>query len=169
MKNKIFFFLLIFFLQVFIFNKIYFFNALILSPIILIFLLLNHYKNSFFLLTLAFFIGFLIDVFNDSHGTFSFGLTILVFIRNYWLEVYFPIDKIPVNSFFSSYQIGLKSFFYYSFPLIIIFQSFIYLIEINSLANFPNYLIKILLSSFLTFVLVLILQLLLFSSNSRYE
>ena len=169
MKNKILFYCMMFLLQVLVFNKTFFFNNLILTPIIIIFLLWNHKKNSLFLLNIAFIVGLFIDFFNNSHGIFSLGLTLFVFIRNYWIEFYFVKDKISANVFFTSYEIGIKSFFYYSIPLIVIFESFIYLIEIDSITNLPSYLIKIIFSSFFTFALILLLQLLFFKSNKKYE
>ena len=169
MKNYLLSFIGLFFLQIFIFNKIFFFNALIVSPIILFFLTVPHYKNSFFLLNLAFFAGLLLDIFNDSLGIYSLGFIFLTFIRNYWIDLYFSKDTISINTFLSSKKLELYHFFYFSFPLIIFFQSFIYLIEIDLLMSFPSYLLKIFFSSCLTFIIILILQSLFFSSTAKHE
>ncbi len=169
MKHLFLAFISLFFLQAFIFNKIFFFNALILSPIILFFITLPYNRNSFFFLSVAFFSGLLLDIFSDSLGVYSLGFTLLIFIRNFWIEVYFSKDTISTNAFLFPKKIKLNHFFYFSFPLILFFQSFIYLLEIDLLINFPSYLIKIFFSSGLTFIIIFILQSLFFSSKRKHE
>ena len=94
MKNKIISFCIVFFLQVVIFEKTYFFNSVIFSPIIFYFIIFNYTKNSFSQLTFSFIVGFLLDIFSNSPGVYSFALSLMVFIRNFWIPFYFPFDRI---------------------------------------------------------------------------
>ena len=169
MKSKIVSFFIVFFLQVIIFEKSYFFNGIVFSPIIFYFILFNYTKDSFGDLTLAFFIGFILDIFNDSLGIYSLGLSLVVFVRNYWIPFYFPFDRISSNKFYNSYELGIQSFFFYSFPLLFIFNSFIYIFELSSGIFILFLILKILLSAFLNFILILILQFLLLSSETKYD
>ena len=168
-KTKIVSFLIVFFLQVIVFEKTYFFNSVIFSPIIFYFILFNYNKNSFSELTFAFLIGIILDIFNDSLGIYSLSISLMVFFRNYWIPFYFPFDRITSNKFYNSYELGIQSFFIYSFPLIFFFNSFLYIFELYSISFLPILILKILLSTFLNFILILILQLLLLSSETKYD
>ncbi len=169
MKNKILSFFIVFFLQVIIFKKTYFFNSVVFSPIIFYFLIFNYTKNSFSQLTFSFFTGFILDMFNDSMGLYSLAISLMVFIRNYWIPFYFPFDRISSNKFYNSYELGIQSFLFYCFPLILIFNFVIYLFELSSVGFIPFFILKILFSTFLNFILILILQYLLLSSDTKYD
>ena len=169
LQNKIVSFFIVFFLQAIVFEKTYFFNSVVFSPIIFYFIVFNYNKNSFSELTFAFFVGIILDIFNDSLGIYSLSISLMVFIRNYWIPFYFTFDKISSNKPYNSYELGIQSFFIYSFPLIFIFNSFLYIFELYSISFLPFLILKILLSSFLNFILILILQLLLLSSETKYD
>ena len=169
MKNKIISFCIVFFLQVVIFEKTYFFNSVIFSPIIFYFIIFNYTKNSFSQLTFSFIVGFLLDIFSNSPGVYSFALSLMVFIRNFWIPFYFPFDRISSNKLYNSYELGFQPFLFYSFPLIFTFNSAIYIFDLSSVGFFPFFILKILLSTFLNFILVLILQFLLLSSDTKYD
>ena len=104
MKNKIISFCIVFFLQVVIFEKTYFFNSVIFSPIIFYFIIFNYTKNSFSQLTFSFIVGFLLDIFSNSPGVYSLALSLMVFIRNFWIPFYFPFDRISSNKLYNSYE-----------------------------------------------------------------
>ena len=93
----------------------------------------------------------------------------MVFIRNFWIPFYFPFDRISSNKLYNSYELGIQPFLFYSFPLIFTFNSAIYIFDLSSIGFFPFFILKILLSTFLNFILVLILQFLLLSSDTKYD
>ena len=85
MRNNIFLFILLVFLQIFVLNKILFFDYIIISPIIMFLILFKYNKDSKKSLLIGFLLGLLIDVFNNSLGTYSIICVIIMYFRNLWV------------------------------------------------------------------------------------
>lgn len=145
------------FLQVLILNEILFFNYI--NPYLYIILIISLPVKTpkWFLLIYALIIGCLIDLFNGSLGYHSTATIFIAFIKPIIGKITIPhkilndIDEICLR------KIGPKSFITFSFLLILIHNCILFLLE-HLTINFAITL-KVVLSSFITLILVLILDL----------
>tara|TARA_B100000287_G_scaffold245189_1_gene230591 strand:+ start:10651 stop:11163 length:513 start_codon:yes stop_codon:yes gene_type:complete len=168
MRNNIITFIFLLFLQVFVLNKILFFNFVILSPIVLILLLYKYQKDSKESLIMAFCIGLIFDIFNDSLGIYSLTCVLVIYFRNLWVLKIIGEEKTEELNVLSVHELGGFQFFIYSFPIIIMFYSILSLFESGDFISLNNMLF-IILSSFSNYIFMLIFQLLFLKNNLNNE
>ncbi len=106
MRNNIITFIFLLFLQVFVLNKILFFNFVILSPIVLILLLYKYQKDSKESLIMAFCIGLIFDIFNDSLGIYSLTCVLVIYFRNLWVLKIIGEEKTEELNVLSVHELG---------------------------------------------------------------
>ena len=124
MNNKLLTFSLLIFLQVFVLNKIIFFDFLILSPLIIILLLYTYKKNSLKNLLFGFFIGLVVDIFNDSLGVYSMVSITIVYFRNFWILKILGEEKTSELDEVSMHELGNFQYFIFSYPVILLYFTF---------------------------------------------
>ncbi len=168
MKNNIFLFILLLFLQVFVLNKVLFFSYVIISPIVMILLLYRYQKDSKENLIFSFFLGLLFDVFNDSLGLYSLSCVLISYFRNLWVLKIIGEEKTEELNLLSINALGGFQFFIYAFPIIIIFYSVLSLFESGVFLSLNNILF-ISLSSISNYILIVIFQYLFLNNNLSNE
>tara|TARA_Y100000768_G_scaffold296875_1_gene230703 strand:+ start:12489 stop:13001 length:513 start_codon:yes stop_codon:yes gene_type:complete len=168
MKNKLLIFSLLIFFQVFVLNKIIFFDFLILSPLIIILLLYKYKKNSLETLLFAFFIGLVVDIFNDSLGVYSMVSIIIVYFRNFWILKIIGEEKTSELDDLSIHELGNFQYFIFSYPVISLYFTLLVFLESSSFLNL-DVLAFILLSSSLNYVFMLVFQYLFLESKLSDE
>ena len=168
MNNKLLTFSLLIFLQVFVLNKIIFFDFLILSPLIIILLLYTYKKNSLKNLLFGFFIGLVVDIFNDSLGVYSMVSITIVYFRNFWILKILGEDKTSELDEVSMYELGSFQYFIFSYPVILLYFTLLAFLEASAFLKL-DILAFILLSSSLNYVFMLVFQYLFLESKLSDE
>ena len=168
MKNKILIFIVLLFIQVFVLNKIIFFSFLVLSPLIFILLLYSYKKDSVENLLVAFFLGLLVDIFNDSLGVYSMASIIIVYFRNLWVLKIIGEEKTDELDEISVHELGNIQYFIFSFPILLVYFSLLVIFESSSIFILDNVLF-ILFSSSLNYLFMLLFQYLFLEPKLRDE
>lgn len=168
MRNNIFLFILLVFLQIFVLNKILFFDYIIISPIIMFLILFKYNKDSKKSLLIGFFLGLLIDVFNNSLGTYSIICVIIIYFRNLWVLKVVGEERADELNLLSVQELGSFQFFYYSFPILFLFYSLLSFLESEIIISTDNILF-IILSCVTNYIIMLTFQYLFLKFNFKNE
>jgi hypothetical protein len=149
-------------IQIYILNEILF--ASYINPYIyLIILIIMPYKiPKWFLLFYAFIIGFLIDLFSGTLGIHSSACLILVLLKSPISKITIPHNIIEETDELVMQKIGTKSFILFSFILVLIHHTILFILEHVAL-DF-QILMKIIASTIITTIIISITQLFFFKS-----
>jgi rod shape-determining protein MreD len=128
---------------------------------ILFILLLPVNIPHYLLLLSGFLLGITIDIFSNTPGIHASATVFVSFLRPFLFNSYNFDDKEKVM-IPSLANIGVKSFMKYAVLMIVIHHFFLFYIEVFSFSGFFYTLLRCILSSIFTFVVILISQLLIF-------
>jgi len=117
------------------------------------------------LLILAFLAGITIDVFYDTVGINAAACVLLAYLRPYVLALLTPRDDYEKNHSVNVHIMGWRWFTVYSLFLIFMHHLALFFLELGSFRALGFTLIKIFLSTLFTFLVIIIIQLLFFSSR----
>lgn len=156
-KNIIRFIILIL-LQVTIFNNIQLSGFVNPYLYILFILLLPFETPPWLLLILSFFMGLSIDIFSNTIGIHASACVFIGFLRPFVLNYISVRDNYESDIEQGLYVYGVSWFFKYALILILAHHSFLFIVEVFSFNNFGDTLIRIVLSSIFTLVLVITSQ-----------
>ena len=157
LKNIIRFIILIL-LQVTIFNNIQLSGFINPYLYVLFILLLPFDTPPWLLLVLSFFMGLSIDIFSNTIGIHASACVFMGFLRPYVLNYISVRDNYECNIEQGLYVYGFSWFLKYALILILAHHSFLFVVEVFSFQNFGDTIIRILLSSIFTLILVIISQ-----------
>ena len=132
-------------------------STAVLSPFLLLLLLFSYKKDSKRSLFWAVVLGGVIDLFNDSLGVYTTVGLVIVFFRNYWVLKVIGEEKTEELSMLSVHEIGKFQFFIYSFPIILIYFSVLFYLELNTIFSL-NSIITLLLTSIFNYMFMLLFQ-----------
>ena len=135
-------------------NKIVLFN--IAMPVVFIYLILRLPVNlhASWVLTIAFFSGLIIDIFNNTPGMNALACTMLAAIRRPVFNMFVSRENdmnIPIPSVDS---MGVSDYFKYMATLVTVYCSLIFLIQAFSLHDFVLTIARIAGSSVLSIILI---------------
>lgn len=154
-------FIVIVLIQVAVMNNLQFSGFINPYFYILFVLLLPVNIPNYLLLISGFLLGITIDVFSNTPGIHASATVFVSFLRPFLFNSYNFDDKekvmIPTLK-----NIGIKSFMKYAALMIIIHHFFLFFIEVFSFSGFLYTLLRCVLSSIFTFVVVLLSQFLIF-------
>lgn len=156
-KNIIRFVILIL-LQVTVFNNIQLSGFVNPYLYILFILLLPFETPPWLLLVLSFFMGLSIDVFSNTIGIHASACVFMAFLRPFVLNNISVRDNYEASIEQGLYVYGFSWFFKYALILILAHHSFLFIVEVFSFNNFGDTLIRIILSSIFTLLLVITSQ-----------
>ena len=144
-------------LQVLVLNQILF--SAYINPFLYILLIISlPFKTpKWFLLIYAFFLGFVIDLFSSSLGFHSTASVLIAFIKPIISKIAIPHNILGEMDEISLQKIGLKAYTTFSFLLILIHNSCLFILEHLNF-NFTIF-SKVIASSVITLVIILITQL----------
>jgi hypothetical protein len=120
------------------------------------------------LLLLGFFTGFIIDLFYNSLGTHMAALTFIAFLRPIWLNAITPRGGYENVESPAIKDLSLSWFLAYSLPLLFLHLCVVFFIEAGGFHMFIYVISKVLLSTLLTVLVLVILQYL-FYSKGRFS
>ena len=161
-KNiSVFFVLLI--MQILIFNNIGITSWKIIPAFyILIILLMPFETPGWLLLLLSFILGIIIDIFTDTIGLNSFSCVLIAFLRPLVLGSMAPRGGYDAGTFPRVFYMGLIWFIRYSLILIIVHQFAYYFLDDFGFRHFGRVLLKVLIGTFFTALLVIVSQFLVY-------
>jgi rod shape-determining protein MreD len=110
------------------------------------------------LLVLAFFLGLGIDMFSNTMGMHAAASVFMAFCRPYFLKLIAPRDGYDFERTPSIQAMGLKWFLTYTGILVLLHHAVLFYTEVFRLNEFFHTLLRVVLSSSLTIILILITQ-----------
>ncbi len=152
-------FILLILIQVFILNNILFFQ--LVNPYIYIYfiLLLPFNIPKVLIIILGFLMGLCIDLFSGTMAIHAFATTFIAFLRPYILTFFSPHDGYDTTTEPTIAYYDISWWIKYSLLMVFIHHFLLFYLEIFSLNNFFYTLIKVVLSSVLSFIIMLLCQL----------
>jgi rod shape-determining protein MreD len=119
------------------------------------------------LLFVAFITGLTIDMFQNTMGMHASACLVLAFLRPGWLKTIAPRDGYDADAVPSIKKFGAQWFIVYSFVLVLFHNTILFYIEVFRFSEFFSTLIRVLLSSLVTMILIIIAQYLTTRPNDR--
>lgn len=143
-------------IQILILNEVMF--SAYINPFlyILLIIMLPLKTPKWFLLTYAFCCGLFIDLFSSSLGFHSSATVLIAFLKPSISKITIPHNILGENDEIITHKIGIKAYLTFAFILIFIHHLSLFFIEHLSF-NF-NILIKTILSSLISLIIILITQ-----------
>lgn len=134
----------------------------LVKPVIypLFILLLPISFPSWMVMLIAMGLGLTIDAFNNTIGIHASACVFMAFCRPLLLKANTPRGGYEQSSVPSVEQFGLTGFLIYAGILILLFHTFFYFVEAFGFRFISNTILKIIISSFLSLLLILVHQML---------
>jgi len=153
-------FIILIFIQGFLLSNAALFDGLAIPFIYIFFILkLPLDMNKALLLVICFITGICVDLFYHTLGLHAAACVLLGFARTGILNAIQPRDGYDSGSSISVSTFGFNWFFTYAFSLTMIHHFYLFFLEVFSLSYIPRTLLKVLLSSVYTFILILLVHL----------
>jgi len=151
-------FIVLIFVQVYILNNFHF-GGFINPYIYVLFILILPFETpKWFLLIIAFVLGFTIDIFSHTPGMHSTATVFMAFFRVQMLEVIAPRDGYETETTPSIKYYGGKWFLKYSLVLVLIHHIVLFYIEVFSLSNFFITFFRATISALFSVTLIMVIQ-----------
>ena len=152
-------------LQVLFLNNINFVSYI--NPLVYLILIITLPQDTekWFLIIYAFFLGVLLDLFEGNIGLNSSSLVFISFFKPYLTKVLIPKNSIDEKDKLELKKLGIKTFSIYALILIFIHNLFLFLLEKFSFSFILPLLLEIILSTIVTFIIILIFQLFTFKTK----
>lgn len=114
------------------------------------------------LMVLAFFLGFVLDIFFETIGMHTAAATCFAFFKPIWLKISSPTGGYDEAEEPSLSQIGLGRFVTYAFPLLFLYGLVFFIADQWGTGGFLGVLSKSFFSALFTLILAVLVQLLFF-------
>jgi len=152
-------------LQVLFLNNIQFVSYI--NPLVYLILIISLPKDTekWFLIIYAFLLGILLDLFEGNIGLNSSSLVFIAFFKSYLHKVLIPKNLINEKNKLGLKNLGIQTFSIYALTLIFIHNSFLFLLENFSFSPILPLILKVVLSTIVTFIIILIFQLFTFKTK----
>ena len=109
-------------------------------------------------LALGFIMGFIIDMFTNTAGMHAAATVFAAYVRPAILRFYSPRDGYDVDAVPDIHNLGFQWFLIYASTLVFIHHLALFFIEAFRFSDFLNTIMRVLLSSSITLILVIITQ-----------
>lgn len=157
--------LILIFLQISLFNYIEIGEGMFAAIYVLIILLLPIELHKAIPLILGFFIGFIIDIFNDTIAFNTGAMVMTAFARPFILHLLAPSDGYEIGKLPSLFNMGIKWFLIYTVMLLFLYQLTFHLFEIFTLTKLHIILLRTIINTTLSTFFILILHLTFFRNK----
>ena len=140
---------------------LYIFTSIVFYPLVYLILVITlpQETEKWLLILFAFLFGITLDFFEGNIGMNSSALVFISFLKPYLQRLLIPKNSIDEKDKLNLRILGLQTFSVYSFFMILFHHTFLFLLEHFSSGDFLGLIIKIMLSSSITFMIILIFQL----------
>ncbi len=155
------------FIQIYILNQVLFNGYINPYFYIMLIICLPQITPRWFLLLFAFFLGFLLDIFEGSVGFHSTACVFIAFIKPSIERLIIPKNTISEEQDLFLQKLGFKMFTVLSLTLIFIHHTILFFLAYFKLTKFSEILGKICLSSIITFMIIIICQFFFFKTEKR--
>lgn len=118
-------------------------------------------------LFLSFGCGLIMDAFTNTPGLHTSACTFLGFMRPNILRLYSPRDGYEFGLKPNIKSMGITWFFYYSLWMVVSFNVWFFYMEVFSFSEFFITLLRIIISSFFSLIMVLLSQFLIIGGSGR--
>ena len=142
---------------VFLKNAVLFHSAFCFLYIVVL-LLLPVETTTFFLMLVGFMTGIFVDMFYDSLGLHALACVFIMYVRNFWLSRLTPQGGYDSSVIPNLSMNGLQWFLTYSIPLVFVHHAILFFTEVGGFQYFGFTLLKVVLSTLYTVVVILIIQ-----------
>jgi rod shape-determining protein MreD len=151
-------------IQVLILNNIQFCGYINPFLYVLFILLLPFQTPAYLLLLLGFILGLIIDIFSNTPGIHSSATVFLAFLRPYVIDLISARDNQDKGICPRINQLGFTWFLKYTIILVLSHHIFLFFIEVFTFNGIFHTLLRCLLSSVLSIILVIISQYIIFKN-----
>lgn len=140
--------------QAVVFNHICLFGVAI--PLVFIYLIIKMPMtlNNNWTMTVGFLLGITIDILSDTQGMNALACTTTAAMRRSVLHLYFPREEEMSDSTPSMRSLGESVFLKYAFSIALVYCSLYFIIESFTFFNPVRFVLKIVASSILTFIII---------------
>lgn len=145
-------------IQVVILKNVVLFNSAFCFLYIGFLLLMPVDSTPLLLIAAGFLMGVFVDVFYDSLGLHAFSCVLIMYTRNYWLNLITPQGGYDSSTTPSLVAYGLQWFLVYTLPMVFIHHSLLFYIEAGGFGLFWFTLWKVLFSTLFTTLSIVIVQ-----------
>jgi hypothetical protein len=159
-------FILLVFAQVYIFNKIQVSGFINPQVYVLFILMLPFQVSGFWLLTMAFMMGLSIDFFQHTPGMHAAASVILAFLRPGVIRLVGKKDDAEPGQYPNIRDSGSVWFITYTVILVFIHHLTIFYLEVFRVSEFFFTLLKVLVNTVLTSLIILLIQYLFYSRKT---
>jgi len=156
--RNVFRFIFLILIQIFVFDNIRLGGYMTPFIYVLFIILLPFNIQGWVLLTSSFFLGFFIDIFYNTLGMHAAASVFMAFLRPVALKIFSPRDGYENGTYPRISYYGLKWFLKYSFSLVFIHHFLLFFIEVFRLDEFHHILLRILLSTILSVLIIVLSQ-----------
>lgn len=155
-------FIVLVLLQVWVLNNIQFSGFVNPYMYVLFILLLPFETPGWMVLILSFFLGVTVDMFTDTIGMHASASVFMGFLRSYVLQSISPRDGYETGTFPRVYYYGFVWFLKYSILLVFLHHLFLFSIEVFNFKTYHLVLLRTILSTIFSSILILLSQYLIF-------
>jgi hypothetical protein len=120
------------------------------------------------LMVIAFLCGFMVDIFYDSLGIHAAACVLIAFLRPFWTKTIPPRGGYEMGMKPTIKIMGFSWFLTFTLPLILIHHAVLFFVEAGGMHLFGFTLVKVISSTILTFLVVVILQYLFYRSSRGF-
>ncbi len=150
-------------LQIVMFNYVEITGIGVIPVFFVLFILLLPYETpDWLLISLAFILGFTVDIFSDSSGLNAASTVFMAFVRPTVLKSLAPRDGYETGTAPKVYYMGLVWFLKYASIMILIQQTVYYILADYNLSLWGSTLLKVFIGSFISIALIVISQYIIF-------
>ncbi len=160
-------FIFLLFMQTFVFQKIYLTTYCVPFFYLMFILTLPIFTNKYLVLVLSFFVGWMMDVFYHTGGIHAAATTVVGYLRFYWLKIIEPSDRYEENQLPVASMMGRDWFIKYIFPMAFIHHLFLFTLESFSVRFILSIILRSVLSTIFSVILIYFLHLLFFRPRLR--
>ena len=149
--------------QVFIFNNIQVIGYINPQVYVLFILMLPFEISGFWLLTMAFMMGLSIDFFQHTPGMHAAASVVLAFLRPGVIRLVGKKDDLEPWQYPNIRDSGTMWFLAYTLILVFLHHLFLFYLEVARFSEFFQTLLKVLINTVLTSLIIILIQFLFFS------
>lgn len=160
-------FVALLFVQVVLLKNISIYNLNIPLPYILFIFLLPFKTPNWLLFFLAFAMGLSVDIFSDTLGLNATACTIMAFFRIFYLSITVQHDPLETEITPNLSTMRFRWFFFYTLFLTLLHHFFLFFFEVFNVSEIANILIRVLISTSLTLLLIFTTELLFYNKKTR--
>ncbi len=150
-------------LQIVVFNHVEITGIGVIPAVFTLFILILPYETpDWLLISLAFVLGVSVDIVSDSMGLNAASTVFMAFLRPTILKSLSPRDGYETGTYPKIYYMGFIWFLKYASIMIFIQQIIYYILADYNLSLWINSLVKIFIGSFISIILIVISQYIIF-------